>query len=298
MRVLLLLQALLLTTAFGMAAWLERWFQSWAGNRTKSANVIAVALGDSRKLLAKHFYIKADSYFHAGYYPTIYDGRPEGTSLAIKTGTSGQHEDHVEQMDFLGKPRDWIDRFSRNFFPSTHRHLDEDHECCHEHKDGEKCDHDHEAASKSGLERELLPWLKVAATLDPERPETYAVASYWLRSLGKVDEAEEFLREGLRMNPGNYELLFELGQIYFENRKQNGRARLLWELALKKYRESEAFKNGTDFLVHLELLAHLAKLEEQEKNYSAALRYFEQLKEISPSKEQVQAWIDWLKERL
>jgi tetratricopeptide (TPR) repeat protein len=299
MRALWLLQSLLLVTAFGTSAWLERWFQSWAGNRTKSANVIAVALGDSRKLFARHFYVKADAYFHAGYYPSIYDGRPENGKLAMTTGSSGQHDDHVAQMDFLGKPLDWIDRFGRNFFPSTHRHLDEEQACGHEHKEGEKCEHEHEGESTSGLERELLPWLKLASILDPERPETYVVASYWLRSrLHRTDEAEQFLREGLRTNPGNYELLFELGRIYYENRKQNDRARMLWELALKKYRESEAFKNNSDFLIHLQLLGQLGKLEEQEKNYAAALRYFEQLKEISPSKEQVQTWIDWLKERL
>jgi tetratricopeptide (TPR) repeat protein len=299
MRVLLLAQSLLLVTAFGTAAWLERCSETWAGSRTKSANVIAVALGDSRKLFARHFFVKADAYFHAGYYPTIYDGRPDEGKLAMTTGTLGQHDNHVAEMDFLGKPLDWIDRFSRNFFPSTHKHLDEEHECDHERKDGEKCDHDHEGESGSGLERELLPWLKLASTLDPERPETYVVASFWLRSrLHKVDEAEQFLREGLRNNPGNYELLFELGRIYFENKKQNDRARMLWELALKKYRESEPFKNGSDFLLHLELLGQLGKLEEQEKNYAAALKYFEQLKEISPSKDKVQEWIDWLRAKL
>src|SRR5688572_32989307 len=94
MRFLVLLQSLLLVIAFGTSAWLERWFQGWAGSRTKSANVIAVALGDSRKLFAKHFYMKADAYFHAGYYPTIYDGRPDEGNLAMATGTSGQHDDH------------------------------------------------------------------------------------------------------------------------------------------------------------------------------------------------------------
>jgi tetratricopeptide (TPR) repeat protein len=302
MRAFVLLQSLLIVSAFGTAAALERWFQGWAGNRTKSANVIAVALGDSRKLFAKHFYIKADSYFHAGYYPTIYDGRSDA-NLAMATGSSGDHDNHIAEMDFLGRPRDWIDRFSRNFFPSVHKHLDED--CCdHDHKHDEECEHDHkhkegEAAAPKGLERELLPWLKLASVLDPERPETYVVASFWLRSrLGKVDEAEQFLREGLRANPQSYELLFELGRIYYESRKDNSRARILWQLALKNYRASEEFKNNTDFLTHLQLLAFLGKLEEQESNYAEALKYFEQLKEISPSREQVQSWIDWLKERL
>ena len=76
-----------------------------------------------------------------------------------------------EGADFLGQPKDWIDSFSRHFYPSEHRHLGE-------HKGG----HHEGENEESGRERELLPWLKLAATLDPERPETYIVASFWLRT--------------------------------------------------------------------------------------------------------------------
>ena len=38
--------------------------------------------------------------------------------------------------------------------------------------------------------------------------ETYTVTAYWLRErMGKVDEAEQFLREGLRENPDSYEFM-------------------------------------------------------------------------------------------
>jgi len=48
--------------------------------------------------------------------------------------------------------------------------------------------------------------------------DTYTVAAFWLRSkLGKVSEAEQFLREGLRANPDSDQILFALGQLYFEN---------------------------------------------------------------------------------
>jgi tetratricopeptide (TPR) repeat protein len=302
MRFWCLIYGLLLACAASLSTWLEPSFQAWAGSRTKSGNVIATALGESRKLFARHFYVKADAYFHAGYYPSIFDTRPDSDKLHMASATSGTPKEHEEGMDFLGEPKDWIDRFGRNFFPSVHRHLDEQSEgecehCKHHHAPNEPCP---ESAgvprADSGLERELLPWLKLAAVLDPERPETYVVASFWLRSkLGKVNEAEQFLREGLRENPGNYEILFELGRIYFDNRKDNARARTLWQLALKRYRESEAFNNGFDTLIHVEILGQLAKLEEQEKNYPAAIRYFEQLKEVSPNKTQVQAWIDYLK---
>src|SRR5712672_39389 len=85
--------------AFALATSLEPWFQSWAGNRAKSADVLSVALGDSRRLFAKHFYVKADAYFHSGYYPTIYDTRPDTKTLHIAATQSGHQE---EGADFLG----------------------------------------------------------------------------------------------------------------------------------------------------------------------------------------------------
>ena len=52
---------------------------------------------------------------------------------------------------------------------------------------------------EGGNEREILPWLRLSAELDPQRVETYTVAAYWLRAVGKMVEAEHFLREGLRV---------------------------------------------------------------------------------------------------
>src|SRR5437870_7563539 len=116
---------LLLTLAFSLSAWLEPRFQAWAGSRAKSSDVLSVALGDSRRLFAKHFYVKADAYFHSGYYPTIYDAHPDShqTHMAASAGAAQNH--HEEETDFLGPPKDWIDAFSRHFFPSIHRHLGE-----------------------------------------------------------------------------------------------------------------------------------------------------------------------------
>src|SRR5688500_1618692 len=155
---------LLVVIAVCFTTWLEPWFQQARAHR--SGDVITAALGDSRKLFGRHFYVKADAYFHNGYYPTIYDTKPEG-ELHMAAVTGGTHEDHVKEMDFLGQPKDWIDRFSRYFFPSVHRHLGEEE--CEHCKHGEEHEHGAEAAGSEGHEREMLPWFKLAATLDPER---------------------------------------------------------------------------------------------------------------------------------
>ena len=274
---------LLAAAAFALSTWLQPWFAAWSGNRAKSSDILTVALGDSRRLFARHFYVKADAYFHSGYYPTIFDNHSEVGKLHMAGSVSGHHEEGED--NFLGPPKDWIDRFSRHFYPSRHSHLGEG-----QHHDGEHEDH-HDGA-EGGEERELLPWLKLSAELDPQQPETYVVAAYWLRTrLGNVDEAEVFLRQGLQANPRHYEILFELGRIYYENRKDPGRARNVWELGLQDWREKQAAHAGPDLLVGEEMLGQLARLEEQQKNYWRAIAYLEELKPISPSKPYLEKWI-------
>jgi tetratricopeptide (TPR) repeat protein len=283
----------LLLIAFSLTTSLDPWFQHRAGTSAKSADVLTVALGDGRRLFAKHFYLKADAYFHNGYYPSIYDTRPNEEKLHMAANAGAGHGEHEAGMDFLGKPKNWIDAFGRNFFPSSHQHLDDDDHAECAHKPGEPCTHKHSESKRPGQERELLPWLQISAMLDPDRVETYIVASYWLRTqLGKVTEAEQFLRQGLRANPGHHELLFELGRIYFENRNDVARARNIWELALQKWRENEANKSDANIFLYEQILGQLAKLECEQKNYSQAIDYYKALKEVSPFKEAVQKTID------
>ncbi len=289
MRAYLLSLSLLTLVAFSLSTTLEPWFQSWAGSRTQSDNVIQVALGDSRRMFARHFYAKADAYFHKGYYPSVYDSK-EGFDEKAITGNEKPHDDEKCEGDFLGKPHDWIDAFSRNFFPSRHVHVGE---CdAHDHKH----DPDHDHAAEAGMEREILPWLRLSAEMDPQRIETYTVASFWLwTKLGKIDEAEQFLREGLRANPGDCEILFGLGSIYYEGRKDISRARNVLELAMVRWREQEGRKTEPNTLLLGQILNQLAKLEREQNNYPRAIEHYTLLKQVSPSKQSIQEWIDYLK---
>lgn len=266
---------------------LERWYQDWSGGRNKSANVLNMLIGDSRAMFANHFFARADAYFHSGYYPSIFDSRKtEEASHMVSGGKEAEadhREEHHGEEGFLGPPRDWIDRFGRNFFPSHHSHLE-----------------------KNGNEREILPWLRLSAELDPQRVDTYTIASYWLRSrLKKVDDAEQFLREGLRANPESYEIYFELGRIYDENRHDQKMARNLWEIALRKWesqwRKSQAENKPAskpNALVYEGIVARLARLEEAQGNLPQAMYYLKLLKEKSPAHEQIQKQIEELEGKL
>ena len=313
MRAYLLSLGLLATSAFCLATTVEPWFQGWEGNRSQSGNLLQVALGDGRKLFAKHVFTKADAYFHNGYYPTIYDNNEGYEKAHIVEDRHKAGEEAEDERNFLGKPLDWIDRFGRNFYPSRHTHLgDSDCEDCAGHHDkdhgdhGKACthkDHDHghdeeKPAAKASGEREILPWLRLSAELDPGHTETYVVSSYWLRhSMKKVAEAKQFLREGLRANPGDSELLYELGCIHQEEHHDPVLARNLWELALNNLPAWQQRRGQTNMLLHAQLLGHLATLEEHQTNYARAITHLSALKEFSPNRESIAKWIEQVRSK-
>jgi tetratricopeptide (TPR) repeat protein len=286
-----LILVLLYAICLSLGSVLEPWYQNWAGGRNDSAHVLNMMIGDSRTVIANHFFAKADAYFHKGYYPTIFD-TPKKEEESHMAGQAekpdgehhekeSEHDQHEEEGEgFLEPPKDWIDRFSRNFFPSHHSHLE-----------------------KEGEEREILPWLSLSADLDPQRVETYTIASYWLRRrLGKVNEAEQFLRQGLRANPESYEIYFELGRIYDENRHESKIARNLWEVALRKWKsQQERYETENnpalkpDVLIYEGITGRLARLEESEGNFERAISYLELLKKKSPLPDKIQKQIDELR---
>jgi tetratricopeptide (TPR) repeat protein len=266
---------LLLVACFSLATILQERAPRWS-KRAQSDNILKVLFGDGRRLFANHFFVQADVSFHSGYYPSIFDQAraPKDTRhLTAKEGEPAA-EEHERQMNFLVPPRDWIERFGRHFIITDHTHL---------------------AGNK---EREILPWLKISAELDPQKVETYTVAAYWLRDMGKVKEAEDFLREGIRNNPDSPEILFELGRLYYENYHDAARARNAWELGLRKWSEQEAAGKKPDLFQLDQLAVNLARLEEKEGNVARAIDLLGLAQKASPRPEGLQRQIDELKQKL
>ena len=270
-----LILLVLLAACFSLATLLQERSAGWS-KRGQSDNILKVLLGDGRRLFANHFFVQADVSFHGGYYPSLFDqaNRPKDTShLTAKEGEPAA-EEHEKQMNFLGPPRDWIERFGRHFIITAHTHLE-----------GNK-------------EREILPWLKLSAELDPQKVETYTVAAFWLRNMGKVKEAERFLREGFLNNPDSYEILLELGRLYYENNHDPARARKIWDLALRRWSEQAAANKDPDLLTLDQIAGNLARLEEAEGNFARAIQLLELCKKASPHPEALQKQIDELKRKL
>jgi tetratricopeptide (TPR) repeat protein len=273
-----LLLALLLAVCLSLATTIQPRTAAWS-DRAKSGNVLKLLLGDGRRMFANHFFTQADVSFHSGYYPSIFDQRekPKASPMTQGHDDHDEHDEaaHEKAMAFLGQPRDWVERFGRHFRVTEHTHL------------------------AGGQEREILPWLRLSAELDPQRVDTYTVAAYWLRQrLGKTGEARDFLREGLRNNPDSYEILYELGQLYYENDHDAARARNVWELALRKWSEQEPSKGKPNLLLLEQITVNLARVEEADGNYDRAIGLLEIARKSSPSPEALQKQIDELKAKL
>jgi len=277
-----LMLILLLECCFCLAAWLEPRHTEKVNANEPTRSVLASLLGDGRKFVADYFAVQADVYFHSGYYPSIFDQAraQEVQDSDISHPESGEDK---EEKGFLGEPLDWIDRFSRNFRPTRHTHL---------------------SGNSVG---EMLPWLKLSAELDPQRVQTYIVTAYWLRQgLGKSAEAEDFIRDGLKANPHSPDLLFALGQIYLDDRKDYPRAKNILLAAKKEWHKRDDPKpavsqNGEetkDFLLLDRILSGLVKEEEAIGNPQQALRYLEELKPDSGEPDAVQKRIDELQAKI
>jgi len=267
-RTFLLLLVALLVLCFGIAAHLAPEFQAARWSRS-TGDIFNVVLGDSRRMFAQSFYIKADAYYHSGYYPTMFDNKEafQTQHMAEDTGAVSS-KNHGDEEGFLGPKRNWIDAFGRHFFPDRHSHLDEGGP----------------AGDLSGTEnvREILPWLKLSADLDPDNPQTYTVTAFWLRErMHKTAEAEAFLHEGLQNNPDSYEILYELGRIYDESYHDSPRARNVWELAVKKWQAQSEETRNDNKLIFEQITTHLAHLEDQAGNYQRAIDWYRAAQTVS-----------------
>ena len=266
--------ALLGAGCFSLATWLGPEFDRMSPRREQG--FMANFLGEGRKLFAEKLFIRSDVYFHSGYYPSIFD-QAKGKKENHLVETAGAHDSsgpahgqsgHVhhddEEEDFLGPPTDVMDRFARHFFVSQHSHLTE---------------------KGSNAPKEILPWIKLAAELDPNKIESYTVGAFWLRQLNKNAEAEQFLREGLRRNPRSYELMLELGRGYFEEGDYS-RARNVLEMAMQRWREQEnpkPLEQQNRFSAQL-IVDYLARLEDRTGHREATLNWLSILKKVSPRK--------------
>ncbi len=270
-----LILVLLLVSCFSLAIYLHSLQVTRDEKTGRSEGFLALLLGDGRQLFSNELFSKADAYFHRGNYPSIFDRNTRKEENHMSEASHDAHEQggehHEEEHEDVPATRDWIEALGQKFRVSAHVHLEK------------------------GEEREMLPWLRLSAGLDPHNIEAYTVSAYWLRErLKKVDEAEQFLREGLRQNPNNPDILNELAWLYFENRKDFNRARNLWRVALHQWHQIEDSKKEPDIKLERGILDGLVEVELATGQPGKAVEYLQQIKGISPNPDSVQKRIDQL----
>jgi tetratricopeptide (TPR) repeat protein len=116
--------------------------------------------------------------------------------------------------------------------------------------------------------------------------------------LDKPDEAEQFLREGLRANPDSHEILLELGRVYFYNEKNPRVARNIWELALNKWRRQNLAGENPDPHVQEEILGELVRDDQQSGNLKQLLADLEELDRATPRNAVIEKEIQDVKAKL
>ncbi len=285
--------ALLLTLCFTLATLFvprAAWWNAvpraadWNKGQSQSDNVFKLLLGEGRRLFANESFVMADVYFHSGYYPSVFD--QQETDRDVADPAHGQADDaNSTSDDFLGPPRDWIAALDRQFVPNRHTHL----------SSGGPSGH-----MKTAEVQEILPWLKLAADMNPQMIDSYTVGAYWLQTtLHNPKEAQAFLFEGLRNNPGNSELLFDLGRVYHEGYHDANRARNVWLAGLRCWeaQPASAKTNVQSLYLCEEITMSLARLEEDDGHWPQAVQYLKRVKQISPDPAAIQKQIDEVKNK-
>jgi tetratricopeptide (TPR) repeat protein len=145
----------------------------------------------------------------------------------------------------------------------------------------------------------MLPWIKLAAEMDPHEINTYLTAAYWLRtSLNQPREAEQFLREGLRANPDSYAISLDLGRVYADNWKNTRVARNIFEQAGKQWRKQDAAGNNPDPHAYEEILGEIVRTDQALGDTKQELADLEELVKVARGQETVQRQIDEIKAKL
>ena len=102
-RTIFLLLLALLVFCFGLAADLQPRFQAHGNRRHQSNGFFNLLLGDSSKLFANSFFVKADAYYHSGYYPTIFDNNAAFKTPHVAEDTGAVNsQNHGEEENLHG----------------------------------------------------------------------------------------------------------------------------------------------------------------------------------------------------
>lgn len=186
------------------------------------------AMGEARSIVSAGCVLQADRYFHGGL--GHYDEEHRG-GLSIEKGEGAVDEDPEEHTLSEIASLNILTRVAGAIGVTEHVHL-----------------------KGEGL-KEIVPWMYYAAEIDPHNVRAYGLVAYYLADrLGKISEALEYLRKGIRENPGSWELNADTGRLYYKHIKDYRTAEryFLRALALLETEQHDKFQERyvLSFITH------------------------------------------------
>lgn len=213
-------------------------------------DVLLQAFSDFRIAVSNFIWIRVDQYLH------LYLMR-----MQLDTGHEGHEHKHAHELG-----------------------VDHDEAACAEYQEALE-------AWRREMERQMMPLIRIVTWLDPHFILAYQVGGWTLgERLGKTNEAEKFLKEGIGKNPHRYELYHEIGFLYFFQLEDYPQAAWAFEKALDLPIES---KNELRKLMRM-----LAYSYERAGDLSKAIETLEAYLEIDPGNGKARIRLENLKQML
>ena len=197
-------------------------------------DLIQKIFGEYRVLLAQVAMIKADEYFHGGLRnPIVKEGLIQELSLLSGVEYKAKEKYHVH-ADAHGEPQN-KKHFKINKAPKNISHFNILPYLAATMQIG---GHVHLGKDESP---EAVPWYIYASKLNPKDPGIFALGGYWIgRAITQPDKGIAFLLEGLRHNPGSWEIANEIAMIYLVEKKDMELALAYSLMALKFLEKPES----------------------------------------------------------
>ncbi|MBU1694442.1 MAG: tetratricopeptide repeat protein [Verrucomicrobia bacterium] len=140
---------------------------------------------------------------------------------------------------------------------------------------------------------EIIPWLRMATTADPENVEAFLTMAYWLTRLNRLDAAEQVLREAQRLHPRDFRLLGERGRLAFRQGRDEQAAGLT-EAALRVWPNPLAPDDEEARLEKARLWSLRAVMYEIRGEADPAAKAFREALRLMPQNEGIRRHLDLL----
>jgi tetratricopeptide (TPR) repeat protein len=201
-------------------------------------------------------------------------GAAAGGSLAAtlfagsRTNLSAQLYERADLFFHKGTPRrrerafdgGWFGSLARAVTPEDHAHLE------------------------GGEVLEILPWLELAARVDPHNIEIFRVAAFWLgTTAGRPDLARRALEEARRNNPARYELRIDFGELELQAGDMAAAERE-FDAALRLWDRRQAADEEQALLDRCQTLLCRAFLHAARGEVERAAGRFEEILRLSPNR--------------